>query len=215
MLVTNFKTYPESTGDGALSLARIHERINKETMSEIAIAVQPADILSVAHLKVSVFAQHVDPVSPGRNTGYITPECVKQAGADGVLLNHSEHPMKPWEVEKAIKICKKLGLKTLVFVSTMLEATDLKSFKPDYLAYEVPELIGTGKPISKEKPGEIREFVEKISDTNIVPLCGAGISHGKDVKTAKKLGTKGVVVASAIVKAKNPKKVIEAMVRNL
>lgn len=215
MLVTNFKTYPESTGDGALRLARIHERVNKETMSEIAIAVQPADILSVAHLDILVFAQHVDPVNPGRNTGFITPDCVKQAGADGVMLNHSEHPMKPWEVEKAIKLCKKAGLKTLVFVSTMLEATDLKALKPDYLAYEVPELIGTGKPISGEKPDEIREFVRVISDTDIVPLCGAGISSGKDVKTAKKLGTKGVVVASAIVKAKNPKKVIETMVRNL
>ena len=35
-------------------------------------------------------------------------------------------------------------------------------------------------------------------------LCGAGISHGEDVSAALKLGTQGVLVASGIVKAKDP-----------
>ncbi len=35
-------------------------------------------------------------------------------------------------------------------------------------------------------------------------MCGAGISHGEDVAVAIKLGTHGVLVASGIVKAKNP-----------
>jgi len=215
ILVTNFKTYPESTGEKAFLLAKLHEEVAKETGKEIIIAVQPADILRVSHLEIPVFAQHVDPIEQGRNTGFITPESVKEAGAAGVMLNHSEHAMKPWDVEKAIKLCKRLGLKTLVFVSNLLEASDLKSYEPDYIAYEVPELIGTGRPISKEKPDELREFVKKLEDTEIIPLCGAGISKREDVEMAKKLGTKGVVVASAIVKAKDPKKVIEELVKDI
>ena len=38
----------------------------------------------------------------------------------------------------------------------------------------------------------------------MIILCGAGISHGDDVKAALKLGTQGVLVASGIVKAKDP-----------
>jgi triosephosphate isomerase len=39
-------------------------------------------------------------------------------------------------------------------------------------------------------------------------LCGAGISHGDDVTAALKLGTQGVLVASAVVKAKNQYRVL-------
>ncbi len=212
MLVTNFKTYPESTGENALKLAKLHEEVASK---EIIIAVQPADISRVSSLGIQVFAQHVDAIEQGRHTGYITPESVKAAGADGVMLNHSEHPMKAWDVENAIKLCKKIGLKTLVFVSDLSEASDLKSYEPDYLAYEIPELIGTGKPISKEKPDELKEFVKKIKDSKIIPLCGAGISTGEDARIAKELGTRGVVVASAIVKASDPKSVIEELVNNI
>ena len=84
ILVTNFKTYPESTGEKAFLLAKLHEEVAKETGKEIIIAVQPADILRVSHLEIPVFAQHVDPIEQGRNTGFITPESVKEAGAAGV-----------------------------------------------------------------------------------------------------------------------------------
>jgi len=43
---------------------------------------------------------------------------------------------------------------------------------------------------------------------NIKVLCGAGITNGEDVKKALELGTVGVLVASGVVKAKDPKKVL-------
>jgi triosephosphate isomerase len=39
-------------------------------------------------------------------------------------------------------------------------------------------------------------------------LCGAGISTAEDVSIALKLGTQGVLVASGIVKAKDPYSVL-------
>ncbi len=215
VLVTNFKTYSESTGKNCLKLAKIHEEVKKETGKDIIIAVQTPDILRVSKLDIPVFAQHCDPLKQGRNTGFITPESLKQAGAVGVMLNHSEHPMDIWDVEKAICICKEKGLKTLVFVSDISEARDLKSYKPDYMAFELPELIGTGKPISSERPKELKEFVKNVENSGIKLLCGAGISKGKDVKVAVGLGTEGVVVASAITKSENPKKTIKELVKNL
>jgi triosephosphate isomerase len=46
-------------------------------------------------------------------------------------------------------------------------------------------------------------------------LCGAGITTGKDVTAALKLGTKGVLLASGIVKAKEPYKVLSEMAEAL
>lgn len=70
-----------------------------------------------------------------------------------------------------------------------------------------PELIGTGKAVSKERPEVISrtvELVSRISKGVHVITGGAGIESGSDVSAALSLGgTQGVLVASAIVKARN------------
>jgi triosephosphate isomerase len=78
--------------------------------------------------------------------------------------------------------------------------------KPDMVAIEPPELIGTGIPVSKAQPDVVSGTVQLVREVNekVILLCGAGISHGEDVSAALKLGTQGVLVASGIVKAKDP-----------
>jgi len=78
--------------------------------------------------------------------------------------------------------------------------------KPDIIAIEPPELIGTGIPVSKAKPEVITDTIRLVREINekVVIVCGAGISRGEDVKAALKLGTQGVLVASGIVKVKDP-----------
>jgi triosephosphate isomerase len=44
-------------------------------------------------------------------------------------------------------------------------------------------------------------------------LAGAGITSGEDVEIAIKLGSEGVGVASAVMKAKDPLKVAEDLVK--
>jgi triosephosphate isomerase len=44
-------------------------------------------------------------------------------------------------------------------------------------------------------------------------LCGAGISKGEDLRAALDLGSKGVLLASGIVKAKDPKAALEDLIR--
>jgi triosephosphate isomerase len=84
------------------------------------------------------------------------------------------------------------------------------ALKPDMIAVEPPELIGTGVPVSKAKPEVVSGTVEVVKQINpdVVVLCGAGITNGGDVAAALNLGTKGVLVASGIVKAKDPRKVL-------
>jgi triosephosphate isomerase len=78
------------------------------------------------------------------------------------------------------------------------------------LAVEPPELIGTGVPVSKAKPEVVSGTVELVKEINsdMVVLCGAGITRGEDVAAALRLGTEGVLVASGVVKAKDPYRVL-------
>ncbi|RLG06224.1 MAG: triose-phosphate isomerase, partial [Thaumarchaeota archaeon] len=84
---------------------------------------------------------------------------------------------------------------------------------PEILAIEPPELIGTGIPVSKAKPEVVTGAVEAVKRINprVHVLCGAGISTGDDVAKAIELGTEGVLLASAYVKAKDPKKLLSGM----
>jgi triosephosphate isomerase len=78
------------------------------------------------------------------------------------------------------------------------------------VAIEPPELIGSGRAVSKESPEIITESVRRIHAVNgqVRILCGAGITTGEDVYAALKLGTQGVLVASGVVKASEPERVL-------
>lgn len=207
-LIVNFKTYTEGTGRNALKLAKICKIAEKRF--QVILAVQPADILPVSKLRLNVIAQHVDSFEQDRHTGAILAEDIKQEGAIGTLLNHSEHKVSFSILKNTVERCKRIGLKTFVCAASGNEAKKIASLRPFAIALEVPELIATGNSISKQKPKSVRRFVLNLKriGERIIPLCGAGISNAEDVKAALQLGCKGVLVSSAIVKARNQKKAV-------
>jgi triosephosphate isomerase len=103
-------------------------------------------------------------------------------------------------------MAREKGLVSLVCANDPGVTVAVAVLKPDMVAVEPPELIGTGIPVSKAKPEVITDTVKLVREVNskVIILCGAGIGHGEDVKAALKLGTQGVLVASGIVKAKDP-----------
>ncbi len=207
MIVVNFKTYLEATGKAALALAKNAERVSHETAVSMGIAPQFLDLPPIIQaVKIPVLAQHIDPIHPGGFTGHILGESVKQTGAVGTLINHSECRLKLADIEEIINICRGLGLVSCVCANTPGVSAAVAALNPDMLAIEPPELIGTGIPVSKAKPEVIMDTVKLVERVNseVMILCGAGISHGEDVAAALKLGTQGVLVASGIVKAKDP-----------
>jgi triosephosphate isomerase len=86
--------------------------------------------------------------------------------------------------------------------------------EPDYVAVEPPELIGSGIPVSKANPSVIRDSVDAVKRIapNVGVLCGAGITHGEDLRSALELGSIGVLLASGIIKAKDQRKALEDLV---
>jgi triosephosphate isomerase len=211
LLIVNFKTYLEATGEKAVELAKKAEKIGLKTQISIGVAPQFTDIAAVAKtVKIPVFAQHVDPIRPGSNTGRILAEAVKEAGAIGTLINHSERQLKLSDIDAVIKIAREKGLFSVVCANNPTISVAAASLKPDIIAIEPPELIGTGIPVSKAKPEVITSTIKLVRKINpkVIILCGAGINKGEDVAAALKLGTQGILVSSGIVKAKDPYRVL-------
>ena len=210
----NFKTYIESTGKRAIDLAKVAEEVSRETGATIIVAPQFTDIEPVSKtVDIPVFSQHVDSIKPGAHTGHVLAEAVKSAGADGSLLNHSEKRITPSEIADSLKLCVDADLRSLVCADTTEASVDIAKMLPDMIAIEPPELIGTGVSVSKAHPELITESVKQIRRVNrsVKILCGAGITTAEDVAKAIELGSEGVLVASAVVKNKDPRTVLESM----
>jgi triosephosphate isomerase len=142
-------------------------------------------------------------------------ESVLEAGASGVLVNHSERRLEASIIEDTITRARDLKLTTVVCANTSGIAAAVASLGPDMIAVEPPELIGSGVAVSKAKPEIITETVSRIRriDKEVTILCGAGITSGDDVKEALRLGTQGVLVASGVVKAKDQAAALEDLAR--
>jgi triosephosphate isomerase len=207
IILVNFKTYQEATGKEALKLAETAEKVSLETEVCIGLAPQLTDLATVARLvTLPVFAQHIDPITAGSFTGHVLPESVKEAGATGTLINHSERRLKLADIDTTIRRTREAGLVSVVCANNPEVSVAAAVLKPEMLAVEPPELIGTGIPVSKAKPEVVSGTVELVKEINsdVVVLCGAGITRGEDVAAALRLGTEGVLVASGVVKAKDP-----------
>jgi triosephosphate isomerase len=213
MIIVNFKTYLESTGARALQLAKQAERAAKETGACIVVAPQLVDLAKIAaEVEIPVFAQHIDPIKPGSSTGHVLADAVKEAGAVGTLINHSERQLRLIDIDATIALCREKGLTSCVCANSPKVSAAVAALSPDITSMEPPELIGSGISVSKAQPEIVTDTVKLVHQVNpnMTILCGAGISTADDVAIALKLGTRGVLVASGIVKAKDPYSVLRA-----
>ena len=211
LILVNFKTYLEGTGSNALRLAKIGERVSSETGVSIAVAPQLTDIRMIAdQVEVQVYAQHVDAVDAGAYTGHVLAEAVKEAGAVGTLINHSERRLKLSEIDEVVRKTRSIGLLSVVCTNTAAVSAASAALAPNMVAIEPPELIGTGIAVSKARPEIVTDTVSLIKRIapQVIVLCGAGITIGEDVKAALKLGTEGVLLASGVVRAKDQRKAL-------
>lgn len=195
-----------------MELARMCEEVSKVSRGKIEIipVVQTVDLYRVKQaVKIPVWVQHLDWQPQGQFTGFTNLEAVIEAGASGTLLNHSEHQIPPGTVKQIVSRVKEQGgkraggFRILLCCRTLGQMERLVKFSPDYVAYEIAELIGTKNSITQSAPEAIKHAVKICGQ---IPLIvGAGIHEKKDLEMAEKLGAKGVLISSAVVLAENPK----------
>ncbi|WP_400201419.1 triose-phosphate isomerase [Methanobrevibacter smithii] len=218
IVILNYKTYLESSGENALELARALKSASEESGITMVAAPQAADIYRIQdQISLPIFAQHIDPITPGGHTGSNLIETLIEAGISGSLINHSENRMKLADIDEVIQLCKQNDIESCVCTNNIATSKAIATFSPDAVAVEPPELIGTGIPVSQARPEVVEDSVKGVKSINkkIKVLCGAGISTGDDMKAAMDLGADGVLLASGIVKAENPKEALLDLVSKL
>lgn len=211
MLIINFKTYHESTGSNAVQLAKIIDKAAAHAPVSVLIAVQALDLALIAKSvkNVKVIAQHCDGVGYGAHTGHLLPEEVKAHGGVGTLINHSESPVPMSLLGKSIDLAQSVFPEYTIVCSPSYDKTiELdRNFDPHKIAYEPPELIGGDISVSTAKPEIIKKVVGISTERQI--LVGAGIKTVEDIRISLKLGAIGVLVASGVVRAEDPGKVVK------
>jgi triosephosphate isomerase len=209
MIVLNLKTYPE-TIEKTLFFADVAKEVVEETGVRIVIC-PPSTFLQESAEKVETFAQHADAQQPGAYTGSIPSELLKHLKVKGSLVNHSEKRVPMETIKSTVERLHMVGLESLVCAASTKEAVEMAHFTPTFIAVEPPELIGSGVSVSKAKPEIVINSVKAVKEVNhrITVLCGAGVSNKEDVAKAVELCAEGVLLASAFVKAKDPKALLK------
>ncbi|MBR2665683.1 MAG: triose-phosphate isomerase [Methanobrevibacter sp.] len=218
IVILNYKTYLESSGANALKLAHDLESAASESGITMVAAPQAADIYRISdEASIPIFAQHIDPISPGGHTGSSLINTLIEAGISGSLINHSENRMKLADIDEVIKLCRDNEIESCVCTNNIETSKAVAALAPDAVAVEPPELIGTGIPVSQAQPEVVEDTVKevKVINKNIKVLCGAGITTGDDMKAAMDLGADGVLLASGIIKAESPKEALLDLVSKL
>jgi len=206
VLVVNFKAYETAFGARALAIAREAARISSRLSRVRVVLAVPALVASrVLSVYDDVYLQHVDPVGFGAYTGFTPVDALKAEGVRGTIVNHSEHKILYRELAYIVRRARELGLEALACADTPEEAASIAYLEPTMIAVEPPELIGMGIPVSKAKPEVIVGGVKAVKSVKDIPvLAGAGISEALDAIRAVELGASGVLVASSIMKAREP-----------
>ncbi|WP_321508504.1 triose-phosphate isomerase [uncultured Methanoregula sp.] len=218
IVLVNLKTYKEGMGNRAHLIATEAQRVMAESGVTIGLAPSYIDLHPLAHhFAIPIYSQHVDGCEPGANTGHITVEAIRSAGAAGSLINHSERRLTLAEIESSVRGLQSHKLISVVCSNNVMTSAAAAALGPDYVAIEPPELIGSGVSVSKANPDIIKNSVAAVHavNKNVKVLTGAGIQCGECVKIAIDLGTDGVLLASSVVKSKEPGTVLRDLVSKL
>lgn len=212
-VLVNLKAYACDPVEIATAAADVAD----DAGARIAVAPQTTHVERVAATGAETWAQHVSPVEHGSHTGSTLAESVVEAGATGTLLNHSERRLKLADIDNGIRTAERADLETIVCANNPSQIGAVTALSPDMVAVEPPELIGTGTPVSHADPDIVREAVRAAEsvDESVPVLCGAGISSGDDVAAAADLGSEGVLLASGVAKADDPRAALADLVTSL
>jgi triosephosphate isomerase len=202
-------------GVEAVRLAEAADRLSRELDVAVIFDPQAVDIPAVARAteRLLVFAQHMDPVAVGRGVGAVLPEALREAGAVGTLLNHSERRMTLGDITRAIRRAHEVGLATLVCADSPEEAAAIAQLGPDIVLAEPPELIATSRSAATEMRGFVERSVEMVGrvDPGIIVMCGAGVQTPDDVEAMIRLGVGGTGSSSGVLRAADPVALMRAM----
>ncbi|MEA1930695.1 triose-phosphate isomerase [Halohasta litorea] len=212
-ILVNLKAYPCDP----IAVAEAAHEVAEESGVRIAVSPQASQISAVAETGVETWAQHVSPNQYGSFTGSTLAEAAAEAGAVGTLINHSENRLKLADIDSSVQAAERAGLETCVCGNNPRQIAAVAALGPDSVAVEPPELIGGDDSVATADPDIVEDAVAAAEgvDESVEVYCGAGISTGEDVIAAEELGAEGILLASGVAKADDPKEALEDLVSGL
>jgi triosephosphate isomerase len=209
------KTY--AWGEDVVDLARRADVMSRTLGVDVVLTPQYVDIPTVAAAveRVLVFAQHMDPLAPGRGIGAVLPEAVRAAGAVGVLLNHVEQRLPRDVLERTMRRADDVGLATMVCADDVEDAVAIARLGPNIIIVEEPLMIAGGRrsEAAQVSIATTNAAIQRV-DPAIRVLHGAGINGPEDVYDVIASGAEGTGSSSAIFTAGDPAAMLEAMLRS-
>jgi triosephosphate isomerase len=202
MIFINLKTYPKGTGLEALEFVKNAQTLYEEIGAKITILAQAADIRALTeNTTLPVWAQHVDNIEHGKNTGWILPDAIIGAGATGSMINHAEHKLPLVDVSDIISKYQSGNFQILVSTTSPEETILIDQLQPAYLAYEPQEYIGTKTSVVDIASDIIRNLVARVKSPLVI---GAGIHKPEHITEGLELGAQGFLISSDVLLSPDP-----------
>ncbi|MBR6471646.1 MAG: triose-phosphate isomerase [Victivallales bacterium] len=200
-------------GQDVIDLALAADAASEKYGVDIIFTTPVVEIYRVkaATRHIHVFAPHMDPLRPGRGLADILPESLVAAGAEGVMLNHCEKPLSFEVLQETLKRAEEVGLTTIVCASSLAEARQIATLKPDIIVAEPSELIASGVCVGPEYVAAATNAVHEVAPEALV-LTAAGIANGQDVYDTIIAGADATGSSSGVAKASDRAAMVDEMI---
>ncbi|CAL8970590.1 Triosephosphate isomerase [Propionicimonas sp. T2.31MG-18] len=209
-LIVNPKAY--LGGADTLRLALLTDELAGQFDIDVIFTSQDAYLVEIARrtTHLTVTAQHMDPITPGRGMGHTLPEALAEAGASAVVLNHAEHPMTLAELDATMRRADELGLMTIVCADSERQCRAVAQLEPKVMICEPTANIGTGSMDTGDYIARTTRAVKQI-DPSILVIQAAGVTSGADITRVLEQGADGSGGTSGIIAAPDWRVVLEDM----
>ena len=161
-----------------------------------------------------ILAPYMDTLRPGRGMASILPEALKEAGAQGVVINHCERPMTLTDIKRTIDRANELDMLSFVCADTIEEARAIAQLRPDIINPEPSELIGSGQASDMSYVMDAIKAVKEI-DPGILVEQAAGITTAQQIYDFIMAGSEAAGSASGLLKSPDPPALLDEMVRHV
>ncbi|NLC45481.1 MAG: triose-phosphate isomerase [Clostridiales bacterium] len=202
-------------GDKVLEYAKAADAAAEKYDIDVLFITPAVEIRRVAEntKNLIILAPYMDTLRPGRGMADILPEALKDAGAQGVVVNHSEKPMSLPAIKATIGRARELDMLVFACADTIAEAKAIAQLHPDIINPEPSELIG-GTDGGVSDMSYVKESIKVIKEIypDIMVEQAAGITNGQQVYDFIMAGSEAAGAASGIMNAEDPIAMIDEMI---
>lgn len=158
-----------------------------------------------------ILAPYMDLLRPGRGMADVLPEALRDAGAQGVVINHCERPMTLTQIRQTIERAAELDMLSFVCADTVAEAVAVAHLGPDIVNPEPTELIGSGQASDISYVRGVSQRVKEVNPKILVEQA-AGITTAQQIYDFIMAGSDGAGSASGILNSADPVSLLNEMV---